>query len=84
MEEETRELRKLDEKFTRDHEEIQAQLQTNDLYNSLRILQLKQQLSLMKGITVKLYFSIIMIKIEIAIYNMSLVIICKDHFMLYI
>ena len=52
MEEETRELRKLDEKLTRDHEEIQAQLQTNDLHNSLRILQLKQQLSLMKGIAV--------------------------------
>ena len=50
MEEELRELRKLDEKITRDHEEILAQLQANDLHNYRRILQLKQQLSQMKGI----------------------------------
>ena len=50
MEEELRELRKLDEKITRDHEEILAQLQANDLHNCRRILQLKQQLSQMKGI----------------------------------
>ena len=50
MEEELRELRKLDEKITRDHEEILAQLQANDFHNSRRILQLKQQLSQMKGI----------------------------------
>ena len=49
MEEELRELRKLDEKITRDHEEILAQLQANDLHNSHLILQLKQQLSQMKG-----------------------------------
>ena len=45
MAEELRELRKLDEKITRDHEEILAQLQANDLHNSRRILQLKQHLS---------------------------------------
>ena len=50
MKEELRELRKLDKKITRDHEEILAQLQANDLHNSRRILQLKQQLSQMKGI----------------------------------
>ena len=50
MEEELRELRKLDEKITRDHEEILAQLQANDLRNSHLILQMKQQLSQMKGI----------------------------------
>ena len=49
MEEEIRELRKLDEKITRDHEEILAQLQANDLHNSHLILELKQQLSQMKG-----------------------------------
>ena len=50
VEEELRELKKLDEKITRDHEEILAHLQANDLYNSRRILKLKQQLSQMKGI----------------------------------
>ena len=50
MEEELRELRKLDERITRDHEAILAQLQANDIHNSRRILQLKQQLSQMKGI----------------------------------
>ena len=55
MEEEIRELRKLDEKITRDHEEILAQLQANDLHNSHLILELKQQLSQMKG-NVYLYF----------------------------
>ena len=49
MEEETRELRKLDAKITRNYEEIKTQLQANDLYNSHRILQLKQQLLQMKG-----------------------------------
>ena len=50
MEEELQELRKLDEKITRDYEEILAQLQANELHNSHGILQLKQQLSQMKGI----------------------------------
>ena len=49
MEEELRELRKLDEKITRDHEEILAEIQANDLHNSHLILKLKQQLSQMKG-----------------------------------
>ena len=56
MEEEIRELRKLDEKITRDYEEILAQLQANDLHNSRRILQLKQRLSQMKGIVYKCRF----------------------------
>ena len=47
MEKEIRELRKLNAKLTRDHEEIQGQLQANDLYTSYWILQLKQQLSQM-------------------------------------
>ena len=45
MEEETRKLRELDTKITRNYAEIQA----NNLYNSRRILQLKQQLLQMKG-----------------------------------
>ena len=52
IEEELTELRKLDEKITRDYEEILAQLQANDLHNSHLILQLKQQLSQMKGILI--------------------------------
>ena len=50
MEEGLRELRKLDEKITRDYEEILAQLKADDLQNYRRLLQLKQQLSQMKGI----------------------------------
>ena len=49
IEEETRKFRKLDTKRTRNYVEIQAQLQANNLYNSRRILQLKQQLLQMKG-----------------------------------
>ena len=60
MEEELKELRKLDEKITRDYEEILAQLQANDIHNSQLILQLKQQLSQMKGI-VYLYLLILFV-----------------------
>ena len=49
-EEESTEMRKLDEKITRDHEKFQLQLQTTSLQNTHMILQLKQQLSQMKGI----------------------------------
>ena len=49
-EEESTEMRKLDEKLTRDHEKFQLQLQTTSLRNTRMILQLKQQLSQMKGI----------------------------------
>ena len=49
IEEETRKLRKLDTKITRNYAEIPAQLKANNLYNSRKILQLKQQLSQMKG-----------------------------------
>ena len=49
-EEESTEMSKLDEKLTRDHEKFQLQLQTTSLQNTHMILQLKQQLSQMKGI----------------------------------
>ena len=49
-EEESTEMRKLDEKLTRDHEKFQLQLQTTSLQNTHMILQLKRQLSQMKGI----------------------------------
>ena len=49
MEVEIRELRRLDDKITRDYGEILAQLQANDLHNCYLILELKQQLSRMKG-----------------------------------
>ena len=49
-EEESTEMRKLDEKLTRDHEKFQLQLQTTSLRNTRVILQLKRQLSQMKGI----------------------------------
>ena len=64
MEEELRELRKLDEKITRDHEELLAQIQANDLHNSRRILQLKQQLSQMKGIVFTDILTILNVKVH--------------------
>ena len=64
MEDELRELRKLDEKITRDHEELLAQIQANDLHNSRRILQLKQQLSRMKGIVFTDILTILNVKVH--------------------
>ena len=71
MEEELRGLRKLDEKITRDHEELLAQIQANDLHNSRRILQLKQQLSRMKGIVFTIYLLLYLLYFILSILNVK-------------